>query len=284
MMKQIGSILITCCLLLSLVGCAQPAQQEKLHIAVAIPPISAFLKAVVGDSCTVQVMVPPGYSPETYSPSPKELAKAQEADIYFSVGVPAEEQAILPHLNPQTRVVHLDEASDASYPPRMIGDTPDPHRWLSPKRAQVMVTAILDTLCELDPANTSLYENNAHLYISELARLDEEIQTALADLDNRSFLVFHPAFGYFADDYHLTMVALEEEGKEATPQQLQETIDWARTQNIRVIFYQEEMDSRQAETFARELSGRTVALNPLSDNYIENLRQMANTMSEAMGN
>lgn len=253
-----------------------------MHIAVAIPPLSAFVKAIVGDTCTVQVMVPPGYSPETYAPTPKELAAVQEADIYFSVGVPAEAEAILPHLNPETQVVYLDKAVDADYPPRMMGDTADPHRWLSPKRAQVMVTAMLSALCNADPEHASVYEHNAHLYISELAWLDEEIKTVLEPLENRSFMVYHPAFGYFAEDYGLTMVALQEEGKEATPQQLQETVDWAKSQGVRVIFYQEEIDSRQAEAFARELSGKAVVLNPLSEDYCNNLRQMATAISEAI--
>lgn len=269
-------------LVLGLVGCTPHPQKEQLHIAAAIPPLAAFLDAVVGDACSVQVMIPSGYSPETYAPTPKELATAQEADVYFAIGVPAEGQAILPHLNPETKVVYLDQAVDAHYPPRMIGNTPDPHRWLSPKRAKVMVAAVLDTLCELDPANTSLYKNNAHLYMSELEFLDQELQSTLMGLENRSFLVYHPAFGYFAEDYDLNMVALQQEGKEATPQQLQETVDWAKTQGVRVIFYQEEIDSRQAEAFARELSGEAVVLNPLSEEYCENLRQMATAISEAI--
>ena len=282
MYKRVLSLFISIILTAGLLGCGATPRSEKLHIAVAIPPLSAFVQAVAGDTCTVQVMVPQGYSPETYAPSPKELADAQKAKVYFSVGVPAEGQAILPHLNPETQVVALDKVADANYPPRMMGETFDPHRWLSPKRAKVMVAAILDTLCETDPANTSLYEHNAHLYMSELEALDEEISTLLEPIENRSFLVYHPAFGYFAEDYGLTMIALQDEGKEATPKQLQETVDWAKSQDIRVIFYQEEIDSRQAEAFARELSGKAEVLSPLSADYIQNLRRMATTISEAM--
>ncbi len=282
MFKRCSSILMIFVLLLGLMGCGTQPQKEQLHIAVAIPPLAAFLEAVVGDVCSVQVMIPSGYSPETYAPTPKELATAQQADVYFSAGVPAEAEAILPHLNPETQVVQLGEVVDHSYPPRMMSEVVDPHRWLSPKRAKVMVAAMLDTLCELDPANTSLYEHNAHLYMSELTALDEELQSTLKDLKNRSFLVYHPAFGYFAEDYGLTMVALQEEGKEATPQQLQEMVDFAKSQELHVIFYQEEIDSRQAEAFARELSGIAVVLNPLSKDYCNNLRQMASAISEAM--
>jgi zinc transport system substrate-binding protein len=99
---------------------------------------------------------------------------------------------------------------------------------------------------------------------------------------NKQFVVYHPAFGYFADDYGLTMVALEEEGKEATPQHLQDVIDFAKSENIKVIFYQAEIDSSQSAAFAEELGGKTMELSPLSGDYIENLKAMAGLMAEVM--
>lgn len=283
-MKRILALFLLGSILLGLVGCTQTPQTDKLKIAVSIPPLATFVQAVVGEMAEVQVMVPPGYSPETYSPTPKELASAQDAAIYFSVGVPAEREAILPHLNAATEIVQLDKIVDENYPPLLIGEERDPHIWLSPKRARVMVSAMISTLCERDPDHADLYHQNGHTYLSELGFLELEIQETLVDLENRTFLVFHPAFGYFADDYGLTMLALEEEGKEATPQHMQAMVDLAREQNVRVLFYQEEIDSRQADAFARELSGRTVALDPLSADYSNNLRHMANTIKEAVGN
>ena len=101
-------------------------------------------------------------------------------------------------------------------------------------------------------------------------------------MKNRKFIVFHPAFGYLADDYHMTMYALEEEGKESTPQHLKEMIDLAKKENIKAIFYQAEISSQQAQSFAEEIGGNTIQLAPLAPNYIENLRNLVTLMAEVM--
>jgi zinc transport system substrate-binding protein len=118
--------------------------------------------------------------------------------------------------------------------------------------------------------------------MQRLEDLDRQITKALEGVRNKKFIVYHPAFGYLADDYGLTMYSLEEEGKEATAQRLQEMTDLAKAEGIKVVFYQEEMDSRQSKAFADELGGKTVQLSPLAADYIENLKQMADTIAEAM--
>ena len=96
------------------------------------------------------------------------------------------------------------------------------------------------------------------------------------------FIVYHPAFGYLANDYGLKMYSLEQDGKEATISHLEEMIDFAKEENIKAIFYQSEIASTQSETFAREIGGKTMLLEQLSANYIENLDKMARLMAEAM--
>ncbi|MGB4659342.1 MAG: zinc ABC transporter substrate-binding protein, partial [Mobilitalea sp.] len=126
------------------------------------------------------------------------------------------------------------------------------------------------------------YEQNAVDYIAQLDEVDQEIKDALKGVESKNFIVYHPAFGYIADDYGLKMYALEEEGKEATAQHLQDMIDLAKEENIKVIFYQEEIDSSQSEAFAEEIGGKTIQLAPLAADYINNLKNMAKTMAEAM--
>jgi zinc transport system substrate-binding protein len=145
-----------------------------------------------------------------------------------------------------------------------------------------MVQTIAREMGEIDPENKEQYDENAQEYIMQLEDLDKEIQNALEGVQNRKLIVFHPAFGYLADDYGLEMYALEEEGKEATPQKLQEMIDLAKEENIKAIFYQAEISSAQAESFAEEIGGKTVQLEPLASNYIENLKNMAELISEVM--
>lgn len=261
-------------------GTAEPA--AKPIVAVSIVPEETFVKAVCGELAEVVTLVPPGSNPENYEPTPAEMEKFSKASVYFTVGVPTEEANILPNAG-DVKIVSLQDEVAAVYPDRTFEEGErDPHIWLSPKRAKVMVESIAQEMCALDAANAETYNKNAQAYIEQLDELDQTIKDALANVQNKKFVVYHPAFGYFADDYGLTMVALEEEGKEATPQHLQDVIDLAKSENIKVIFYQAEIDSSQSAAFAEELGGKTMQLSPLAADYIENLKAMAGLMAEVM--
>lgn len=143
------------------------------------------------------------------------------------------------------------------------------------KRVKVMVEVIRDELIDIDSENKQIYEENAEKYIVELDKLDKEIKESLKDIEQRSFIIYHPAFGYFADDYGLNMVTIEKDGKDTTAQNLENVIDFAREENIKYIFYQEEFDNTQAETVAKKIKGETIKIAPLAPNYIENLRNIA---------
>lgn len=289
-MKQRTHILLACFLIFSLAGLAgcgtsgssAAVSTEKPIIAVTIVPEQTFAEAVCGDLAEVIAMVPPGNSPENYEPTPEEMEKFSKASLYFSIGVPTEEANILPNVG-TVKVVSLQDAVSAVYPERTFeSGERDPHIWLSPKRVVVMVQTIAQEMCELDPANSDTYLSNAQAYVDQLNDLDQYIQDSLSGVQNKQFLVYHPAFGYFADDYGLTMYALEEDGKEATAKHLQDMVDLAKEENIKVIFYQEEIDSSQSAAFAEEIGGKTMQLAPLAANYIENLKSMASLMAEVM--
>ena len=287
-MKKAVSIVLIAILCLSVfTACGNSAVPEnedsgKPVIAVSIVPEETFVKAVCGDLAETVTMVPPGSSPENYEPTPMQMEDFSDAAIYFSIGVPTESANILPSVSESTKVVSLAEACAAAYEDRLIGSERDPHIWLSPKRAVVMVNTIAREMSAFDPENAEAYAANAAAYIEEINAADAEIRAALENLDCKKFIVFHPAFGYLADDYGLEMFALEEEGKEATAAHMQEMIDLAKEENIKVIFYQAEVDSSQSEAFAEELDGVTAQLEPLSGDYVENLKTMANTIAKAM--
>ncbi|UWG97617.1 MAG: zinc ABC transporter substrate-binding protein [Candidatus Dehalobacter alkaniphilus] len=261
---------------------AGKATVSKPIIAVTIVPEQTFVEAVCGDLAEVVTLVPPGNSPENYEPTPQEREKFSKASLYFSIGVPTEEANILPNVG-DIKVVSLQKVVASVYPERMFASGErDPHIWLSPKRAKVMVETIAREMGELDAANKETYAKNAAAYIAQLDELDKEISSALKGVQSKKFIVYHPAFGYLADDYELTMYALEQEGKEATPRHLQEMIELAKKENIKAIFYQEEIDSSQSEAFAEEIGGKTIQLAPLAADYIGNLKKMAETMAEVM--
>jgi len=288
-MKKVIRNLVGTAMILStmcLFGCSsevkEKAVEEKPIIAVSIVPEQTFVEAVCGDLVDIVTLVPSGSSPENYEPTAQEMEKFSDASLYFSIGVPTEEANILPNVG-DVEVISLQDEVSAVYKDRTFeSGERDPHIWLSPKRVKVMVEAIAREISELDPDNKETYEQNAADYIVQLDEVDQEIKDALVGVKSKNFIVYHPAFGYIADDYGLKMYALEEEGKEATAQYLQDMIDLAKEENIKVIFYQEEIDSSQSEAFAEEIGGKTIQLAPLAAEYIDNLKNMAQTMVEVM--
>ncbi len=279
--------------ILSTAGCSgeeaveegKEAEPEKIVVAATIVPQKTFVEAVGGDLTEVVLLVPPGNSPANYEPTPQEMERFARAELYFTIGVPTEAENILPRAAEleNLKIVTLQDEIAAAYPDREIAaGRRDPHTWLSPKRAIVMVEAMARELSLLDEANSEIYSENARQYIAELEELDRYLQEIFDTVPNNQFIVFHPAFGYLADDYGLKMYALEEGGKEATPQRMQEMIDLAKEEGIKVIFYQSEIDSQQSVSFAEEIGGKTIQLAPLSPHYIDNLKEMASTMAEAL--
>jgi len=275
-------------MIIGFTGCSTKSstKEDVPTVAVTIVPQATFVKAVAGDLVEVVTMVPPGRSPESYAPTPKELQQFSDASIYFTIGISAEDVNILPRtqdINKNMKVVSLADEVAKVYPDREFAPgSRDPHTWLSPKRAVVMVRTIARELSAIDPENSYTYEKNANKYIAEIEKADSEIAVLLKDIKGRTFIMYHPAFGYFADDYGLNMLALEEEGKEATARDLQEIIDAARAENIKVVFYQAEDESKKSRAFAEEIGGRAEMINPLAADYIENLKKVAQLFRETL--
>ncbi len=260
--------------------------KDKPIIAVSIIPEESFVKAVAGDMLEVVVMIPPGYNPENYAPTPQEMAQLSKARLYFSIGVPAEKANILPSikdLNPGIKIVDLPDKVAAVYPDRHFAPGQrDPHIWLSPSRARVIVDTIANELAQLDPSHADYYRSNAESYGDRLLILDTDIRATLSKLEQRTFIVYHPALGYFADDYNLKMLAIEEEGKEATARHIQGIIEQAKELDIKVIFYQASVSSKQADAIAHNIGGYTEQIDPLAADYMGNMQKIAQTFAQVL--
>jgi zinc transport system substrate-binding protein len=274
-------------------ACSQEAKTSapvhtgnKPIVAVSVVPEQGFIEAIAKDLVEVVVMIPPDYNPENYAPTPQEMAQLSKASLYFAIGVPTEKANILPYLkdlNPGIKVVDLAEEVAAVYPDLYFAPGErDPHIWLSPSRAQVIVDTMADELALLDPNNADYYRSNAESYGEQLLLLDRSIKATLANLKQRTFIVYHPALGYFAEDYNLNMLAIEEEGKEATAKHIQEIINQAKKENIKAIFYQSSVSSKQAEVIADNIGGYTEPIDPLAADYIDNMQKMAHTIAREL--
>ena len=239
----------------------------------------------------------PGQNHETFEPTPQQVADIARADLFIGIGMPFE-QAWLPRLravNPRMRVLDAREGIDLlpldhhghDGDPGHAGQVPtadeagDPHLWTSPLLAARMSASIRDTLTELDPAHAEDYARNQAQFAAELAALDQEIRLQLQDLSSRKFLVFHPAWGYFAQAYGLTQVPIEQGGKEPGARTLVALIEQAKRDQIRVVFIQPQSDPRFAEQIARAIGGQVIAIDPLAPEYVANLRAVARQIAAA---
>jgi zinc transport system substrate-binding protein len=163
--------------------------------------------------------------------------------------------------------------------PRRAGD--DPHIWTNPLFARRMAEHMRDGFVRIDPAHAGEYDRNYRLLANDLDALDRDIRERLAPFAGRAFLVFHASWGYFADAYGLMQIAIEGEGKEPGPRSLAATIDAARRSGCRVVFVQPQFSRATAEVVAHELGARVVAIDPLGEDYIANLRRVAAALVEA---
>ncbi|MGB2925442.1 MAG: zinc ABC transporter substrate-binding protein [Limnothrix sp.] len=160
-------------------------------------------------------------------------------------------------------------------------DLKDPHTWLSPKLAKVHAQNIYDTLVELEPASEAVFKENLDTLLAEIDELDQAIATTLENLSSRSFLVFHPAWGYFAEDYDLEQIPIEVQGQEPSAAELAELITVAEAENIQVVFAQYQFNSRPAQTIADEIGGKVIFIDPLSADWANNLKEIAQQIALA---
>lgn len=279
----------------------------RIKVAVSVVPEAAFVEAVAGDLVDVVTVIPSGYSPANYQPTTLEMQALSDADIYFVMNVPAEDANILPKIydfNEDIKLVNLRYVVSEVYPlihmeAHEHGEedeheedeheedehdeegTVDPHIWLSPKRAVVIVQTIANELAKMDEANAETYQANAAEYITELEKLDAEIAEIVDDMDNKAFMIYHGSYGYFADDYGLDMISLEIDGKAATAANMQSAIEHANEQNITAVFYQDEFDDNQAKTISEEISGSVEKARALSYDYIDSLKEFVNILAGA---
>jgi len=282
-MKKLSilSLVLTSLLIMPIYANGKTEVSQKPTIAVTIIPEETFVRKIAEDKVNIITIIPKGSSPENYEPTPKQRIEFENADIYFPIGVQSEINSIIDIVNTdKTKIVHLADEISTTYPPIFIGETRDPHVWLSPKRVLLMIDIIERELSLLDNKNASFYKENALNYKNEIKDAVIKVEEALKASKNKSFLVYHPAFNYFGDDFNLNMLALEKNGKDLSPKSMMEVINQAKKDGISNIFYQAEIAKDKSISISEELGGKAILLEPLSPNYVENLITMANTFKE----
>jgi len=246
---------------LVLVPVLSASEPPAVRAAVSVDPQAFFVEKVGGARVEVQVLIPATANHESYSPTVGQMLHLSNADLYFAVGDPhfGFEAVYLEKIKsgtPGLRVIDLSKGIE------LLPE--DPHLWLSPRAVEIQVETIRAALTEYDPAGAAVYEANAAAFRAEIGTLTERIRANFAGLEQRTFLTFHPAWGYFARDFGLTQLAVEEHGKPPGPGELAGLMEKAKGLGIKTVFVQPQSDQRMAETLAAGLGGRTQLVDPLS--------------------
>lgn len=253
------------------------------YVVVSVAPYKFFVEKVAGNTVKVGLLVPPGASFHTFEPTPKQVLLAGNADLWFRIGESFENRALqaLTSYNSHLKVIDLrDGINLITVDPQghqgcCHAGSADLHIWLSPKEAKIQVKAIAQALITTYPENKQVYEKNRDQLLSELDALDQEIANILKPLKNRTIMVSHAAYAYFARDYDLSQLPIEFEGKDPSPRQLNSTLNEARQAHIKTIFTQKQYSNKGALLIAKELGATVVELDPYSENYFESMRAIA---------
>lgn len=301
-----GTLLLSGALL---AGCGQsappgeitaPESNGPLNATVSILPQKYFVERIGGEHVNVNVMVEPGDSPATYEPRPEQLAALSQADAYFSIGVPFEGAWLDRIASANSEMLMVDATTGIARMPMKTHrhgeaegheeevyhegepENPDPHIWLSPALVKAQAQTIYEALAALDPAHEDAYQANLDSFIADIDILDTDIREALEGGENKKFMVFHPAWGYFARDYGLEMIPVEVGGQEPSAAELAAFVTEAREEDIKVIFAQPEFSAKAAETIANEIGGEVLLISPLAPDWLDSLRHVADTFAEVL--
>lgn len=266
---------------------------KPMQVAVGVAPVEYFARKIGGNLIQTTVLVPAGADAHTYEPKPSQMRELSRAALFLSAGLEFENvwEPRLKAANPRLVVVRTDlglaklpmpEGHDDHHKGGVKGrhghgEEADPHVWVSPANVRHMAAHIAEALGKADPAQAKVYAANLAAFIKEIDAVDADLRAVFAGLpaNRRSFLVFHPAWGYLARDYGLTQTAIESEGKEPSPRRLAALVAQARAAGVKVIFVQPQMSRRTAESIAQALGARVVVADPLAADWAANLRAVA---------
>jgi zinc transport system substrate-binding protein len=258
----------------------QGNDSDPVRVVTTIAPLSEFILAVGGDRVEVAVLVPPGAEPHTYEPTPSQMKDVATADLYVMNGAGIEfwmDKVLAVNKN----MVAID-SSEGAVILRESPDEIDPHIWVSLRNAAVQVHNICSGLIQVDPEYSDYYTRNRDEYLEKLKALDGELNQTFAARTGKTFIVYHPAWTYFARDYNLVQVPLLENEKEPGPRYLASIIDLAREKNITTIFVEPQYNPKSAEVVAREMKASIIVLDPLGQNYLENMRYAGSEIAKSM--
>jgi zinc transport system substrate-binding protein len=283
-MKRASYLLL---IIVFLFGCQGSQKSGKEIISVSILPQKYLVEKIAADRFFINVLVPPGVSPETYELTPVQMKRLSDSRVYFTTGHLTFEELWrrkFEKMNIMVNIVDISEGIDLISIKYAHGDHyhhgTDPHVWVSPKSMRIMAANIFKNLCHIDPDNKGFYDEGFKKLLAEINSADEILTGLFQGVENKSFLIFHPALGYLARDYDLEQIPVEFEGKSPPPAYIRKVVDLSREKNLNAILIQKEFSDENARAIAREIKGEIITIDPLDENWYDQIIFIGETLSK----
>lgn len=262
-------------------SCSSNNEKANNNITVTIEPLRFFTERIAGDRFSVQTMVPSGSSPETYEPTPRQLVYLSHSCLYIKIGKIGFERTWMSRLKvnaPQMKII------DSSEGIRYIKDEngiEDPHTWMSCKNARIISRNILNALLKTKNNNSPCTKKDSIYFTNNYNKLIKDINKTERSIiakkkRNKTFIIYHPILTYFAKEFDMKQLPMEEEGREPNAKQMMQLIQTAKKDKVKTIFIQREFSPRSSMQIVMALHSEPTEINPLSYNWLEEMRNIVN--------
>lgn len=255
---------------------------KKLQVSTSFYPLYFFSSEIGADKVEGKNITPPGSQPHDYEPTTQDIATIEKSDILILNGVGLESWGDKVRSTLQNKKILIVTPSEDLNTMRETVENGkhvrDPHKWLSPKLAREMLTPITDAFSFVDPNNKSYYQDNKSRLEKKFDQLDEFYISSLSNCKQKDIITSHAAFGYLASAYGLNQVTIAGMSPDEEPsvKQLAEVAKFAKSHNVKYIFFETLVSQKLSDTIASEVGAKTLVLNPLEGLTGDEIKQGKN--------
>ena len=274
-MQKIATLLIS---ILFLVGCGGKIEDNRKTIFVTITPMQSLIEEITMGDFDVEVIVPKGASPETFEPTPKQVTSFSDAEFIFSTGLIDFEQSLVKRIDGKAELVNLSKdieliAGSCSCGNHHHKHGIDPHIWTSPRALRTMVTNAHDAIIAHYPDSVKYTEATERL-LERIADIDNYCATRIEAAGVEAIMIYHPAYTYFARDYGIEQIAIENDGKEPSLRQTTALIERAKEHNIKSILRQPQYSEDKVRAIATDAGAEIITTDPLSEDILGEIKRV----------
>lgn len=271
------NILLFLTILSVAVSCRDNMRQapDRRVITVTIEPLRYFAECIAGDRFDVETMVPQGGNPETYEPSARQMMNLSHSVLYVKVGSIGFERTWMKKLEQNAPHAIIVDSSDGISMMKTENGIPDPHTWMSTANSLIIAENIYRALVKIDKKDSIYFKKNLENLIDSINHVDSEIRHLVRNAKTRSFLIYHPILTYYARDFGLTQIPLEEESREPSARQMHNIISRAKNERVKVFFVQKEFANRNINAVTESTGADTAEIDPLGYDWQNEMIKVA---------